>query len=216
MTSGEQVLSKAKGKKAASTFAPRHRLPGWCSPPRGPPGFRAAGQTEPQRKQVGPGSWVSGAAAAARGQAGGREASGSPLGDQGPGNGEVAQAGWVTWPRASLHPGPALEFQVWGCWMGRQDGARRLEDPGDPGSQSSPELSGRTGWVWAKRGRFEGLLQDWPVECPHPFPCSGLERKVYQLVPAQPACLPPSQASYPDRIRISSSAKKRPGALGKR
>lgn len=181
---------------------PRTQTPRLVLPTQEAFGSRATGQTEPERKHLGPGSWVSGAAAAG-GQAGGGGGAGKLLAAL-----LVSRAlGMEMWPRlVGQHgQGPAcaqallLNFKCGGArWGGKMVG-RSLQDSGDPGTQSCPERSGSTGWVWAKRGRFEGLVQDWPVERPHPFPSSGLERKVYPLIPAS---LPSPPPSLPPRLEF--------------
>lgn len=47
---------RPKWKRAFSISSLGHRRPGWCSPPKKRSGVGATGQTEPERKQVGPGS----------------------------------------------------------------------------------------------------------------------------------------------------------------
>lgn len=184
------MVSRAKVKKAPSMCSFRHRLIGQCFPPGV---FRSWGPLGKGslRPRVGPGSWVSGAAAAG-GQAEDGEPSGSPL-LRALGVWRNGSASWATRERGRLSLVTAHLLQAQGCQAGgkMKGGGSRTR-----GSQNPSTVP----WgVWAGAGPGGEALRVWfriGQECPAPCPPRAWRGKLTNWF--LPAFFPLSQTSYPD------------------
>lgn len=120
-----------------------------------------------------------------------------------------APRAWKKWLRpVGQHrgrPGLAWSLPTHSKHRGARQEARWREEATELGDSGIPEPSGNAGWVWAKRGKFEGLVQDWPgMSHPPALPRLGEENTNW----FQPAFFPRSQTSYPDSDFIIGERKR--------